>query len=70
MGKLPVANVVIVTVLDSAEGLAHNEGGLTFLEILAGLDDVEELASFTESRIKPGYYSVTRKQIRSVSHVS
>lgn len=44
-----MADVVIVAILDSAEGLAHDDGSLAFLQIFAGLDDVEELTSLAQS---------------------
>ena len=65
-----MTNIIVMAVLDGAESLAHDDSSFALFEIFAGLDDVEEFASFTKPRLNSRYYSVTRKQIRSVSQVS
>ena len=77
-----MANAISMQVVQSIESLSHNECTLGLSQMLALRDKEEELATLTQSKSivlsldkSHGYsnkwtYSVTRKQMRSVSHVS
>lgn len=70
--RLPVADFVIVEVAEGVKSLAHDEGSLGLCEVLALRDEEKELAALAEPAwlLTRDTYSVTRKQMRSVSHVS
>jgi hypothetical protein len=75
-----VADLVVVKVAERVECLAHDRGCLRLSQMFALRNVVEEFAALAEPLIKKlGIfrhlgekltYSVTRKQMRSVSHVS
>lgn len=75
-----MADLVVVKIAERVECLAHDRGCLRFSQMFALRNVVEEFAALAEPLIKKlGIfrdlgenltYSVTRKQMRSVSHVS
>ena len=51
-GFLPMANAIGVQVVESVEGLAHDEGSLGFSQVLALGDEEEKFATFAQPKNK------------------